>query len=406
MISMLRREDGTALVTAVLLTGVMAMLGLAVHAAADTQSRQSGQERVRESALGVTEAALNAQVFQLARNFPHSTTPYPASCAPGSPAGVACPDPSNFQGYQGDDYAATCNGTTVVRYTTTVRDNELLADGSPNPYYSAAVIDAKPSYDANKDGVVWVRSDGRAGCRTRSVVTQVRAGAEAIAFPRNVITANSFSTTNNGRKVIVDTRGNAGEAADVSLRCTGYTGTDPHANGCATYEEDKGQVEPDTLRAPAASPSPLIDGAELESIRALARSKGTYFGVGACPTSLTGEVVYVETLASTCNVSRAGNSAANPGFLVVGNGTFDIGGNLEFYGTIYMRNEQNSSGPVVSLGGTSAIFGSVAIDGRGSVAAGSSKANVIYDSRSASLVKGLGSAAAVPNTWRELPVGQ
>jgi hypothetical protein len=70
-----------------------------------------------------------------------------------------------------------------------------------------------------------------------------------------------------------------------------------------------------------------------------------------------------------------------------------------------MRNQQNTAHPtpVVSIQGNSGVQGAIAIDGPGGVFAGSSKTNIIYDPRSASLVKGLGKATAVPNTWREIP---
>jgi hypothetical protein len=71
-----------------------------------------------------------------------------------------------------------------------------------------------------------------------------------------------------------------------------------------------------------------------------------------------------------------------------------------------MRNTQGTSGAVVSLTGTSAVQGAVAVDGLGGISAGSSAANVVFDPRAAGLVKGLGNAAAVPNTWRELYTGQ
>jgi Tfp pilus assembly protein PilX len=422
---LLRREEGSALVTAVILIGVMAMLGLAVHAAADQQTKASGDSRVRESAFGVTEAALNAQIFQLSKKFPTAapgpgTPAYPEACTPGAGAGDYCPDPNNFSGYSGDDYAATaCNGATFNRFTTTVRDNQRVLDTTTpdpndtvsNPYYSSAVINTAtwPRYDVNKDGIVWVRSDGRAGCSTRSIVQQVRSGEVSIALPRNVVTANSFTTANRGNKVIVDTRGNASEAVPVSLRCVGFDNTRPTAfdSGCAGYEDGKGQVEPPTLNAPSGEPSPVLDGASLEAIKALAVSNGTYYAPGVCPPTLSGRVVWVETLAATCGVStRANNPPLKPGLLVVGNGTFRIGGNDEFYGVIYMRNLQNSTGPVVTLAGTSSIIGAVHVDGRGSIDAGSSKANIVFDAAAADLGRGLGSAAGVPNTWRELRPGE
>jgi hypothetical protein len=395
MRELLRRQEGSAFLSAVVLVGVMIMLGLAVHASADNEARQSGQERVRESALGVSEAALQAQVFQLAGRFPQTAAgAYPAACAPGA-GGVGCPDPNAFQGFSGGDYAATCNGAAVTRWTTQVRDNvNALA------HYDAGVVNSNPRWDSNGDGIVWIRADGRSGCRTRSIVTQVKVGVQQLHFPRNVVTANAFSTANKGRKVIIDTRGNAGQPADVSLRCSGFA----NPTTCAVYERNKGQLSPDTLQAPSASPDPLLDGDALESVKAQARALGTYFPAGTCPPTLTGKVVYVEDL-TPCGGSRAGNSAASPGFLVVGRGTFSIGGNSIFHGVVYMRNQQQTNGVVVSITGTAAIHGALAVDGLGRVTAGSSKAGIVYDSRAPSLVTGLGMAAAVPNTWRELNAG-
>ena len=401
---LLRREEGTAFLSAVVLLGVMVMLGLAVHAQADNEQRQSGTQRVNESALAVGEAAMNAQVFQIAANFPYAAAnAYPDSCTPGA-TGTACPDGGDLGGYTGGDYSATCNGTAVTRWTTRVRDN--VTPNDQNEYYVQSAVDARPRYDANSDGILWVRADGRAGCKTRSMVTQISSSEQQISFPRNVVTANAFSTTNNGNKVIVDTQGvppyDAPQPAAVSLRCTGFA----NETACAQYERGKGQLSPDTLKAFDPSTTPLLDANQLAAVKSMARKNGTYYAAGTCPTTLTGEVVYVEDLTPCTTTPRAANSLANPGLLVVGRGTFSIGGNDVFYGVVYLRNEQGSSGAVMTITGTAAIVGSVAVDGAGTVSAGSSKENIVYDSRASSLVKGLSSAATVPNTWRELARGQ
>ena len=413
MIARLRQEEGSALVTAIVLVTVMVMLGLAVYAMADTQQQQAGQERVRESAFVVAEAALDAQVLQLSRTFPLvASQAYPAACSAANAAPVTCPDPAAMSGsYTGGDYATTCNGAAVTQWTTSVHDN----GGGAEKYYSRNIVNAQPTYDANADGALWVRAEGVAGCRSRALVTLVASKEISLPFPRNVVTANWFRTTNNGKKVIVDTEGKfamppgirpgqdqqSSQPADLSVRCNPAP-----PGGCLGFDPAKGQIAPNTA-AVKQSPSPMLNASQIDSMRALAASLGTYFPLGSCPTSLTGKLVFVEDLGPCGNYGGgAGNSAANPGMLVVARGAYTIGGNSAFYGVIYMLNLTNISGAVVNLQGTSLIQGSVSIDGPGGLAAGASKTNLIFDPRSQSLVKGLGAGAAVPNTWRELPRGQ
>ena len=66
------------------------------------------------------------------------------------------------------------------------------------------------------------------------------------------------------------------------------------------------------------------------------------------------------------------------------------------------HNQQNSNGWVVSLNGTSAIQGSVAIDGAGGLLAGSSGVNVVYDPFAFSKIVSYGNAGIIQNTWREI----
>jgi hypothetical protein len=68
-----------------------------------------------------------------------------------------------------------------------------------------------------------------------------------------------------------------------------------------------------------------------------------------------------------------------------------------------MVNQQGSSGTVVSTGGNASIQGIVAVDGDGGVVAGSSKTNLIYDSRAASLVRGDSGATLDKSSFRVLP---
>ena len=417
----LRSERGSALVSALVLLGIMIGLGLAVYAAADTQDAQSGQERKREAAFGLAEATINAQIFQLTRAFPGTATgAYPATCNPTSGTTTNCPAASTLQGtQQAVDFTGNCNGVATTAWTTMVRDNP----GTAKEFYDPAVVEAAGNFtwDQNADGAVWIRADATAGCRRRSVVTLVRSTEQTLPFPRNVVTSQLLRTTNNGKKVIIDTAGRfalppqirpqdpSQQPSNVSVRCTQ---TPPStSNPCLGWDPGKGQVAPDTSTPLKPSPSPLYSQTQVDQLIAKARSLGTYYGPTrlagepVCP-PLTGEMVYIVNLASRgCNGYTGGthNNSTKPGVLFVESGTLDVGGNFSFFGIIYMRNTTGLTGGVLNLGGNARIQGAVNIDGPGGIMAGSSSTNIIYDPRVPSLVKGLGNATAAPNTWRELP---
>jgi Tfp pilus assembly protein PilX len=404
--SRLRSSDGSALVVAVTLLAVMVVGGLAMMTLADGQQRQSRRSSVREAAFTVSEAALDAQVSRLTQRWPLSqATAYPAACDPTTfTQSSSCPDPAVLTtAFQAVDEANPRCGGATAQWRTTVRDNGGAATAS----YKTATVAAQPTYDANGDGMLWVRSEGRAQCRLRTLTTMVRANEIAVAFPRVTIAANWFWTTNQGRKVIVDTVGSyaqpasirpniaTAQPAPVRVRCTA-----PTPSPCVKVEANKGQISGSAVQV-GAMQSPAMSDNDVSSLKARARALGTYYAPGTCPANLTGLLVYLED-ATGCPAYNGGNTAAAPGVTVVGKGTLAVGGNRVFYGVIYARNEQLSSGAVVNVQGTAAIQGSVVVDGAGGVVAGSSATNVVFDPRALSLIRGLGDAAPVPGTWREI----
>jgi len=324
-------------------------------------------------------------VLLVTKNLPSVTTPA-ISCTEAS-TDTRCPDPTTVMAsFTAPDYAAG------AQWTTTVKDN----GGTVQDYYTTSGAASQPGYDANGDGKLWVTARVTLRGRTRLLVTQVKQAIVTLPFPRHVITAGSFSTTNNGNKVIVDTNGCSrvstcsSQPADLQVRCA-----TPAPSACLNYQKSKGQVSPDTAQTGYTGGNAL-SSTELDNLRAIAKANGTYTAVG-CPASLTGAIVFVEN----GNCSGGGNSAASPGMLVIARGTFSIGGNSEFYGMIYMANQQASSGAVVSLGGTSAIVGAISVDGNGSIAAGSSSVNIVFDSRAFGTVKGYADAEAVQGSFRD-----
>lgn len=398
---LVRDESGSALLAAIVLMLVMLGVGLAVAALSDNQEQQAATERIRESSFGFAEATLNAQVTRLNRIWPSSaTTAFPLECTPTAGTVTGCPDAatltSSFEGV--DNGVTTCPGTPPV-WRSTVRDN----GGTVATYYRSAGAAAQPSYDFNKDGLVWVRAEGRAKCRLRTLVTLVRANEIALAFPRLTISANWFWTNNTGRKVIVDTTGSSAQppatptqAGPVQVRCVA-----PFPSPCLKVDNSKGQVGGSTPTQANMEPKTLTDE-QAELVKTRARMlPNAYFPAGSCPPNLTGPLVYIED-ATTCPAYSGGNTAAAPGMVVFGKGGLTLNGNRIFFGLLYARNENNSQDALIRTNGNSLIQGAVAVDGLGGVIAGASAKNIVFDPRVFSLVKGLGDASPVPGTWREL----
>jgi Tfp pilus assembly protein PilX len=404
MTSRLRNESGLALVQTLTLTLLMLALGLALIMQVQGQQRQSFQERTRESSFNLAEAALNAQVAQLARAWPATTSAAASSCS-ASTTGTSCPTSATIaNGYSGGDYGSTAANA----WQTSVRDN-----ATGERFWTTAVT-SRAAYDANGDGSVWVRSTSTVQGNLVSVVGLATRNVTTVDFPNNVVSANWFASSNQGRKVIVDTLGSyaqppsvrpgpAAKPAKLAVRCKNLTPAQ-----CLNYPAGKGQVQPDTATVDAGASTSAISSTQLQALERQAAAAGTLYTT--CPpgslSSVNGAPVVVKT-ATPCAISINGNSsvntATNLGMLVIENGTLSLGGNANFYGLVYMVNQQGSSGAVVSIGGNSSIQGIVAVDGDGGIVAGSSNTNLIYDSRAASLVRGDSGATLDKSSFRVLP---
>jgi hypothetical protein len=266
-------------------------------------------------------------------------------------------------------------------------------------YYSATTSTgaAQPTWDSNANGRMWVKSVGAARCKQRTVVTAVEQGTKVLSFPRNAVTADWVRTSNTGRKVIINTQGTASRTADVVLRCS-VSAPSP----CAKYSV--GQIAPSPPKIEPTSSATATPVGDLAAFKAMAQKLGTYYPAGTCPPSLAGTAVYVENFTG-CSTSANANSTAAPGHLYIGTGTLSMSGSTRFYGLVYMGNNQNSPGAVVSLTGNARIFGAVAVDGRGGVEVGQSRENITFDPRVFDDFMGIANVAVVPNTWRELKPG-
>jgi Tfp pilus assembly protein PilX len=386
-------DRGSTIVTAMMVMFVLVAFATTVAAFVDTDQADSRRERERESSFHVTEGALNAQIYQLSIRWPSATTAtaYPSSCTASSTA-ADCPNGAAMQ-----SNFTTVDHATGTQWETQVRDN---GGASPN-YWSDDLLTTQPSYDANDDNFLWVRASGVVRDRPRVLVALVEAENVSLNFPRAALVSGHFETSNNGNKVIIDTNGTANQfpAGDIIVRCL------QTVPGCAEYDENKGQIQPNTVKSVLDQPRAVSIEA-LDQLRERARSEGNYYT--GCAPSLAGdqpgEMVFMEN-ANACqyNGNAVYNTAQKPGYVVIARGTIaKTNGTADFHGIIYHANLDNLATNVITLTGNISIFGSIVIDGPGGLSAGSSKVNLVYDPNVFNGFKAFGTAGIVQNTFREI----
>lgn len=421
----LRGEDGFALVPTMAAVIIVLLLGTAVLSKVNAQSSQSGLERTQEASFQLADAALSAQLQGLERTWPGtSATALPPCDQSSTPTSV-------------------CMGTELAKNFT------ALAAGSPNggpdfsgaPQWETRVIDDRdgPEYyddglatapvcacDENGNRSVWVRAEAQVGPRKTVLVGLVTLGAPRLEeLPPRVVLAGSFSTDNNGNKVIVDAKGDSATVGNVSVRCD--SGGPSRSDPCLSFDPGKGQLSPEDAwddnyspDDPGASPWASLDPAALQRLRLTAQAMGSYYATG-CPETLTGQMVFIENPSNgTCeyrssNGKAVYNSKEDPGVVILAGGNLQLNGGT-YYGVIYAANRQGTvpaegpctsayegSEPVVDLTGNPTVVGAILVDGCGTVRAGSNKWNIIYDARVFAGVQSLSPAHSVKNSFRIIP---
>jgi Tfp pilus assembly protein PilX len=388
----LSAERGSALIVALMVTMLMMALGLAAYGYVDSESRQASQERIRESSFNQDDGLVAAQTYILSRAWPAAaTSAYPncgwsgsAMTASGASSDATrCPNASAMSNtFNAKDYA------TASTWTTMVRDN----GGTSGVYWSndpSTGTPAQPAWDANGDNQVWVYAKATVRGRARVVVERVQAEPARVIFPKNVLTAGSFHVTTGGPKPFLQLNGST-----LGLRC-------PNINAAGCYVTTK----PNQVQGPGKTVfkwngTHQITPIELDYLRQAAVANGTYYT--SCPGSLTGKMVFIES--GNCSYNGGTfNSAASPGMVVIVSGTLKFIGNPNYYGAIYMYNQQGTTcnpGPF-DAGSASYIQGAVFVDGDGCFEVGSNT-RVVYDQNAIQNITYYGSMALVRSSYREL----
>ena len=411
-----RGEEGSVLVISTILLMIMIAIGLSSFAFVDTGKQRAREQRERETSLNLTEAVLYSQGFALAQAWPGNAiggTLMPALCTSAT-VQTYCPNPHTLASANSSSPASAnftnADAAANVTWTTRVRDNGSpirdayvhaqadAAQAGTNVKTGAAYTCPGPCrWDANGDLMLWIQARAVVRGRPRNVVALVKREQYAEAFARNTLTAGSFETTNKGNKLIIDARG-----SQVVVRCT-TTGPE-----CTDYAASKNQVQPPTiLRDPTA---PLgMTPQQLARFKAAAQTANPSTYYTSCPTNFTGPVVYIDVPEGTdCTDANNGatyNTITDPGIIIMPRGRLvDI--KNRYYAIFYLGNQQNSSGPVMTLGDNAELFGGIAIDGPGRLVTGQSsgpRPTLTYLEHAFNVLASYGTTGLVQNTWRELP---
>lgn len=405
-----RDDSGSALVTAILVTMLFLMLGLSSLTLVDTQQRESGRERVRESSFALSEGVLNSQIYLLSRQWPGTEDQgYDVACSKATGADPQCPDVTTIEGaFAGPDY-----DPARVEWSTEIHDNTDSAGA--NRFYDDATVRAEPGWDRNDDGFVWVRAQAvldsvSSNPHRRTLVALVNVEELTTMFPRNAIVAGKVKIHSSGAQTYVGTAGSY-----VTLRCE-----DPALNNDACRGWNRlEQVGPNAtvVTNPTQPPAMTVDA--IERMRETARANGTYYASGCVPT-LAGAVVFIERADCAAKYDLLGNQSwntpASPGVLIIGSGQLKLGGNALYYGVVYHANGSDGVGPaseghVLEVADNSCIVGSVVIDGGGGLYVGTSggasrcpsrQGNLQFDANAANSLKAYGTAGIVQNSFREI----
>jgi Tfp pilus assembly protein PilX len=298
-----RDEQGFALVAAIVLLTVIMGLGLGLLLFTDNQQKAAGREQASESAFNVAEAALNAQISQISRAWPTlkgepEEQPYGTAegcTAANSTATNGCPTKESMKiGYPVANNAGCPAGVkdawssaSTNQWTTYVRDDPEKEAS----FFDSSTVKQKVGFDENGDNKLWVRSVGIVQCRVVSLAALVSRQEIALSFPRAVMSANWFTTGNNGKGKEVIIEGESPESGvhgEVFMRCEGFAKVEE----CENYRE--GQIANAKVNPPPGAPTPTLSATQLAAFRQTAESLHTYYPAGSCPTGLpSGKLVFV-----------------------------------------------------------------------------------------------------------------
>jgi hypothetical protein len=409
----LRREEGIAIITAIILMAVMLVMGLGAMTFVDAQSRLTADQRQRETAFNVAEAALNAQITQISQHWAGSATEAFGQC----PGPSFCPSAAEIT-----SMVPSADSNVPITWKTNVYDNGGGAAGLGGYYADSRICADCVAYDKNGDQKVWVRAQATVRNHTRVVVSLVQEQMQAESVPHAALLAGALSIENNGRhsEPIIDANGGllavrcnwptvAGVREPSREPCMGQpVGVAPTKTAADWNDLLSNQISGFQTAQPGYTSDPVFSTEQLNRFIATAVAESSYFT--SCPSSLTGHVVVVD-VAGGCSYagSATWNSQADPGLLIFlkAGSSLSLGGATTYNGVIYHANQgtPQSSASLIQTSGNTRINGGVIIEGPGRMDAGESGMNIRFDDHAYDAVQSLAAAGIIQNSWREIRPG-
>ena len=399
----LRSENGSALVTAIMVMTAMITIGLASYSFVDTQTKVSSRERSRESTFNYGEGVLNAEAYMTSVYWPGSVAPGLPDCSYNgttvtatSPADTTeCPTAASLSAaFTNVDYSQGVTWTSKVRDNVGTDACQTGTGGSTCGYYYTDSAVNQPTvahYDANGDGMVWIRSRTTVGPNSRTQVALVQVQKQALTIPHAVLTANSV-TSNYSPKLKV----NPG-TANVLVRCAAAQAGNPA--GCISTKRSD-QIPTGSVKS--TNSAPALSTADLQKLRDRAKATpNSWFAT--CPTSPPpGPLVFIES--GNCGQSSLPpSSQSNPGMYVLVDGTLNISGSGDYWGLIYLVNASNRTGNVFDSNGLHKWHGAINVDGLGNVNLGtSSNTSLTFDDNVFNGLYAYVNAGIVRPSYREI----
>src|SRR5436309_11360849 len=134
----LKREDGIAMMTVLMLTVIMTVIGVAAMTSTSLDIKMAGGERVRESSVNAAEACMSSGVQIIQQTLQNGAVPATLTVAGTNPVVTVNPLQSEIMGYLGfvgsSDSADPTSGAfapnavlTVSNYTVNIDIDRLYA---------------------------------------------------------------------------------------------------------------------------------------------------------------------------------------------------------------------------------------------------------------------------------------
>lgn len=403
----LRSEQGSALITAVLVVAAMLALGTAMLNIVDAQTEQTRVERTGDTTFNLAEATLNAEAFLLGRNWPQGTAQMPTPSGAASPCsgqtstGTLADPPASatpslrdqVQSILAQTHTGASNTSSAQWWVTACQEGGRSA-WDTQVLNGLAYDPTVASNPTPKPRRMWVRAEAKIGGRRRAVAALVQAGQQP-AFPTNlaVVTGKMGAdlATTAGQVVTGGVVGpllgslvGGGQpmiSGAVGLRCSLLDNSE--LLGCLNGLFKATSM---TTVAPLLQANDFVDfrsdstisHEQLALLRQQAQASGTYYpktsagagsvaaGAACLPAGSSGKIVFIEQVgdgAGSCILNTAPSGAAAKA-LIVGSGGVRVQGGGTYTGVIYALHRTAPTLADVRIEGGSKVVGGVFVDSR------------------------------------------